>query len=382
MNLLNPDQSRKLLVGALFAVLGTLLMLFQNCGENEPLGDVDSASSSTNFPYAEKMDHIAYMSCSGMASNLNRQAYFTFKVGAYNLNSGLSLNDRFFSENRNLSLAQKRQVLQQNTLFGNASMTLSVRRTDDYFTINSRGVQFFGDYVGNLATETNSNLLLANSNPLFVNNFAGNRLEESVIFSNLPESNPTFDAARLRTDLGTGSVLAVAYTKNLVDPANAIGTSATSIYGTGFRMTFGLGRRLTANYATAGNFTNGDVRVMTSVAEYNLETRTNTNANWICDSRWSFMIVAPNDAATQCPGATSGTDPVPGDAIEAQSLNAIRAVLPSTLWGVNLARRCVVPLTGAAPGVCYSASANYSGPTCLQGNGGSCPHYVSVCKRN
>jgi hypothetical protein len=119
---------------------------------------------------------------------------------------------------------------------------------------------------------------------------------------------------------------------------------------------------------------------MSSVQEVDLSTRSNTGAAWDCPGDWTFMIMKTTDLGVRAFCEITPLTSTPDTAAETAMLNALRKVLSPADWDVNLNRRCIVP---RQPASCYGNSAavvNYAGGSCDPALG-TCPHYVSICKR-
>ncbi|MCB0350240.1 MAG: hypothetical protein KDD38_03595, partial [Bdellovibrionales bacterium] len=162
------------------------------------------------------------------------------------------------------------------------------------------------------------------------------------------------------------------------DPAIAAispDSSNSKIYGLGYKakintLGFSLG---------STGFTSGPQRILTNLREYDLETGAPTSTIWDCKEEWRFMIIrSTDDVDTLCPEYKNSTAPNSGPLLEMYL--ALKQLMPT--WGVNLSKRCIVPLDKNA-GKCYGTGSlpiNYSGGICDPALG-TCPHYVSICKK-
>jgi hypothetical protein len=373
-NIANIKTRRALFYSTIAAFLIAVPVLFQNCAAPiDGEGDLPRVLEEAPFAYDTKIDHLAYMSCTGLPAGYNTNAFFTFKAGAYDANSGIRLNGEFLNSVRNVVNSDKVRTLvegQQNT---GVYLSMGVRQASNLRAVFQSGSAYVNDFLGVIslpgpATE------LVNARGNFVSSFSslsGARVEDQIHLT----ANETV-SAQVRGELTNGNFLALTY-NNGSDPSTAIGPSQTSVHGYGYRMNFAMGFN-----NSGANFSSGPVRLMTNVREYNLINGQQTSAVWECPSNWTFMIVRQANLGSGALCENYLTEPTP-TAAQIEMYQALRKVLPATEWGVNLTRRCLVAKRPETQNLCYGTSnvtINYTGTSCDPA-AGTCPHYVSICRR-
>jgi len=373
-NTSNLKTRRTLFYATIAVFLITVPILFQNCAA--PLdgeGELSSLLESAPFAYDTKIDHLAYMSCTGLPAGYNTNAFFTFKAGAYEATSGVRLNADFTTHVRNTVGSNWVRILvegQQNT---GVYLSMGVRQASNLGAVFQSGPAYVNDFLGVISLPGPANELV-NARGNFVSSFSslgGARVDDHIHFTTSEAAS-----AQVRRELTNGNYLALTY-NNGSDPATALGPSPTSAYGYGYKMNFALGFN-----NNGANFSSGPVRLMTNVREFNLIDGIQTSSAWECPSSWTFMIVRQADIGSHALCTVSATEPTP-TAGQAEMYQALRKVLPATEWGVDLTRRCLVAKRPETQNACYGASnvtINYAGTSC-DPVAGTCPHYVSICRR-
>lgn len=370
---LKMKHSGFLVLMLIFASL--IPIVFQSC--SEPLveeNDVSVLAAEAPFAFDLALDHIAYMSCSNMPAGYNPETYFTFKAGAYKATSGLKFNSSFVHHVRNVTATEKVSVLAESEANKNAYLSLGVRMASNILS----GYRSNSDFIGILTAGAVANILATKNGSAYVSNFpalaTNKQLEDTAHYTGAE----TTYAQPIRDAMNAGAFLATTYNTAGADTLSALSPnpgSTTQAYGLGYRANFNtLGFGLSTPYAA------GPMRIMSNLREFNLTTGGQTSSVWDCNPEWRFMIIRPTDDVNAlCPGYS--TDATPPNA-QLEMYLALRQLLPPTAWGVNLSRRCIVPLLASA-GQCYGSSnvaINYSGGVC-DPVAGTCPHYVSICKK-
>lgn len=388
----------------------SLLFGFQNCADPLELANEDNASFNKKLPFAfdTAVDTLSYMSCSGVDTGYQQRAYYTFRVGAYEEGSGVRFTEDYLSATANYAPSQRAEAISQSSQNAGAVLQLSIREYGHYDVLQGGGGSKDGEDYNNLLAPLDSPVISEQIAGLAegqrVNYFSGipgldnRRLEGSIRFM----KNESL-AKDIRDKLEASSIVALTYGD--VDGSDvriAKGPDpAKSVYGTGFRVSFGYGHALATGAPTTAYQTGAIRRVPRNLTETNLLTGRTEMSQWSCP--YTFMIVRPQDLGTsyglgQAFCNTSAENPASTD----PAYLAIRSVLRLEDWHVDLTRKCVVPKQSG--GVCYgkdNALVNYygslgsAGSNCgadSQGNytrsvvNGStydvmCPHYVTVCIR-
>lgn len=362
----------------LTVLVASLPIFFQNC--SAPVdSSSDVASAGAFFAYESRIDHVAYMSCSGMATGYDRNAYFTFKAGAYNPESGIKLTSDFALASRNLLPNDKVRALQESTLNGGTFLYLGIKPTlqtayaDDYAIANFVGPLSEPPVVDSLIAAMLNAQAPTYGSP-YVAEFDGVGIVESAIHQGRKPENI---AQQIRNELANQAYLALTYDQG-TGGSGAIGPSETSAYGTGYRMSFVPG----------GSQPGANPRIMSSIQEYNLLDSQPTGAAWNCSSNWRFKIIRRADlnlsAGSTCsPRDYNATEFAALTAAQQETYLTVRRLLPSSEWSVDIVRKCIVrPAARATADQCYPAGTNINyndGNACVSPT--SCPHYLSLCKR-
>ncbi len=385
-----------LLLGA-FGFL--LLGVYQNCSESIPMAKKVSASSELPglsgpaFPFELKVDHVAYMTCIGLPQNFDRGTFFTFKVGAYNSNSGVTLSSQWVSEanQKRMSEIEAINSLEAEQLSQGATVQFAVR--------NKANLVY--DYVhmtdGNNLTDSVpivwgplSNYSLAQSlvrlNVLageHLNRWQGVPFEAAVHFNSLSASNEAEVRTHANDRTGylslTFSSLKTSLAEAARSPAEFVDTSSDSslkgVFGSGLGLSF---------QAPEGSIGSSASRVMSSVSEFNLLSKPAkaTGHGWICPTANQFKIVPR--ALWQAAGcADPASDLSPRSPQAAAALIAAENILGpnGSQWFIDTNNHCVIQNYDQA-GTCYPNSGliQWNQALACGGNTGvQCAHWLSIC---
>ncbi len=371
----------------LFAMIVAIPMVYQNCSE-PPLEsyDLKSVADTAPFAFEEKIDQIAYMSCSDMGSptSYDRGAFFTFKAGMYNRGSGFRLNESYMHATRNLSFVDRVAALDDSSANGKVFMAMGVRPVSAMQTVFQIDSFYAAKFIGSLSQNGVASPLVQNSGTSFLKDFDGVTTTTNISDSIHLGYNEAA-AVQVRSELASGNgVLAITYNKTGADAAQALAPSkgsATNVYGHGYKIKFKKG------FDMNGTYNNGLDRVIASVKEKNLATGVDESAIWDCDPKWVFIIVKDQKQlgdTIQCNKYNPTVEPTPTNAVVIKALAMLRSMLPKENWGVDLQNRCIIPRKA---GNCYGTATkpiNYFGsnnPKCPNASSCSPPHYVSICKR-
>lgn len=364
----------------LFIGLFIILFAFQNCAQELESNNSDLASLGEGLPFAfdAKMDHVAYMSCTPGAVGYEPNAFFSFKLGAYQSNSGLKFSDAFDAKTSQLSYDFLLEALEASPVNRSAQAQLGVRSISDYQQYYSTSDGFT---VSNLLVPLTDTRIVAALAPL-----SGGARANS--FPNLGAQkfegrlNPLLNeisSQQMRTTLQSGGgILALTYNQADKSAGYALAPTAnstSSVYGSAMAISF------------AAAPTTGAAKVLGSASERQLLNGSATQGSWQCSTNFIYRVIRRVDLGTSsgsfCPNLTNGTEPNLSsfNATQLDSYYAIRSVLPAQYWDIDVVNKCAVLRTGVS-GSCYGSEAaglgiQYSS-TC---SGANCPNYVSVCKK-
>lgn len=383
----------------------SLMFGFQNCADPLDIANSDSVSYNSQLPFAfdTEIDTLAYMSCSGLESDFDPRAFFTFKAGAYGIGSGIRLTPEYQAATKSFTAGQRADSLSQSEKNTGASLQFAIRQRNDIQAVLASGssLQENKDFANILAPLDSpliaERLVSLGENERIsyfsgISGLTGRKVEAAVRFLDSEVS-----AASLRDNLRDAGLLTLTYTGDL----QANGVIARSPdpndrkrgFGKGYQVDFsmGLGNSLNSNNTTPYPiFTRGIHRVINSVQEVDLLRRSPTEGNlrpWDCPTEYKFLIARSEDVGfdigkVRC---TRVIDPLTPSDKDRVALQAIRRVLRPEDWWVDLGNRCVIPKQ--SNGNCYGRSTTqtpinikYDGGDCTT-TGLSCPHYVSVCTR-
>lgn len=351
------------MVKILFPAAGilTIVLFFQNCAD--PLGLTTEQSSFVDhlpFGYDNTLDTMAYMSCGGGTSSANRQAIWSFRMGAYGAGSGLKLNQGYLAITSNFSAQQRGAALSESPNNRDANLQLAIRELRSFQSIlssNGSDPDEGEDYVNLLGPLDQSEIAqkLASAdpqNPVRINYFpglagvSGKTIEGAIRFTASETA-----AASVRGQLSGNGILAATYTRGDDNETSARGPGGNineKVYGQGYRVSF-----------IPGEAGESEPRVLASVDEINLLTSradVETTRPWSCFSNLRFRI---GRSCVDCACSTdSGQNP--------ETMAVVRRVLQVEHWWVNLNNACVVQKSPAQQ--CYPNGSVYN-------------NFVSICLR-
>ena len=377
---------RHALILASFAAV----LAFQNCAQ--PVEQSSESSASTGYgdglpqAYKAKIDTLSYMSCSGMNGQpVEKRAYYTFRASAYSsVTGGLSLNPDFVSRTSYYTLANRARALADSEINGNTLLSLSVRDATNLQVPWKEGdlhpQEELDSFLPALSYARIAGPMAASAGRqinYFPGDFSKRLMEASLRFYNFDNT-----ATATRNVIQSGQALLVMGYAGSTDESDtslrgpAGSTSASGIYGTGYKLSFDLP-------ASSGT---GEPRVLSSsngVIERDLLTGTENPTSWACDPSFRFVVVRPEDIAASRVVCATSVDRY-ANATQQAALAAIRRVLRVEDWFVDMDRKCIVPKrTGD---YCYGPlngrTIQYGQLNCANTSTTTCPHFVSVCIRN
>lgn len=366
---LNLRQLSPFLILAIVFVL--LLFVFQNCAE--PLSEDDELSVvglSAPFAFDVQADTLAYMSCSNMQPGYDRNTFFTFKAGAYNVGSGLKYTDKYISHTGGFDPERRSGVLTYSPINVGLKLQLAPRLNSNPVNLVLNGnvpnayTYSYGNFEPELSSHSISINLPQSLGTSRTNYFGSDGYVEAKVDYLLGNG-----AQNIRNDLdGDSARLYLSFSQagsNLAqDPG---GSSSINIPGSNFRVAF-----------SKASGSTGDLEAqMTQVTEYNPTNSTQTN--WPCDQKYRFLIVRSSDLGSGLCTFAQGSAIADNPANDPTIVAELRKYLPAENWAIDTTKKCIAP---KKPGSCYGSNAgtiNYTGSCSLAAN--NCPHYLSVCKR-
>jgi hypothetical protein len=440
---LNVRQFVRGIRGALSTLLIvlTVILFFQNCSDpvmtDPTLSEANSLGSSeqSSFAYKASVSHFAYMSCPPTNAD-TRDSHFSYRVGAYEAGFGLGLNEAFLSEIALLNSGQKRNRLQGSLINQNVNLQLSLRDRYDFTeirTVNGRNPIAKRDHeliLPKLDSDNIVNKLLTDysyQNPMPLRVLAGNAKQEGARFVGslrFYEGENSAESYRNDLDYNGSAYLTLGFVEDAgsgtYNPRSPAGNN--KMHGLGLVPNFSQAFYLPS--ANRGKIDSSDagIKVVSSLAEVNLESGQALSNEWECPASLKFMIVRAADVAGGSSPGTFNCNLNEDPAIPSEDLKRVRRVLPETHWYVDMGKNCIVEKAerfGASQNFCYggaqaaAAFINYTGivgPDNLvsgaRTNGGStscglvpgttnqitvthegvnravlCPHFASICYR-
>lgn len=390
------NRRSKVTLSVIALVVATLL-LFQNCADPLELSSQDSLSFNDQLPFAfnTKLDTVAFMSCARVPPGFNKRAYFTFRAGAYRSKSGIKLTDNFLSTMAEFTPASRAQAIADSPANSGSTLQLSVRKPKgSYQSILTNsgspvsGIDFFNILLP-LDTPEIANVLTELQPGQTVRYFPGlsgldnRRLEGSLFFNDTEKK-----ISDVQTSFQQGGMLALTYAPSPNNEFIARPGEQNSVFGQGMQMTF----------SPAPGRSNGASRVISNIAEFDLETGQSSGLevrNWTCGSSLALIIARPGDAhGCIATDDQSSINLASGNsstqiANNTKRMEQIRSILPIEDWYVDLSRNCVLPKV--ADSSCYGNTAGmtviYNPATACSASDDSasksayCAHYVSICTR-
>ena len=386
----------------LVVAAAAMVLVFQNCAQSADSSLSNQSSQSVDLPFAYKaqVDTIAYMSCSEITNTVEQRAYFTFRAGAYNNNTGgLSITDDFRTKTLNYAATQRAKALSQSDLNANVRLNLAIRQSTNLqvpFLVGPLAVgKDIDSFLPQLDSDVVAGPLAAVTKGQMVNYFPGSQAQR-LMEASLRLYQDEKDATTIRALFNTESAMLVAgYSKDLEEMNPAIrvpaGGLATQAYGFGYKV----------HFAVPASHTAADPRVLspTGVQEIDLQNGTDTKSTWDCNSAYQFQIVRPEDQLIAGTGTIrcAGTPDPLGNTTNANIVRALRRVLRVEDWYIDPVHACIMPkpnpITPAGGDVCYGGldpkvttinyrtSATPGASSCTTTPTSLCPHFVSICIR-
>ncbi len=385
-----------------FVVLAgiSLLLSFQNCAPPAADSGLNSASSYQSklpFAYQPVLDTIAYMSCSEISAAVEPRAYFSFRAGAYNPQTGgISISDAFRDATSYYTPTDRARAFAESDLNGNTRLTLSIRQAGNFQKVWATDQISPGEetdsFLPPLDNDEIAGPLAASTKGQMINYFPGTNTQR-LVEASLRFMKFENVASDTRINIDSGASMLVAGFSNTADesdvrlrspydvalpgqtlPANSSNTS--SVFGRGYQFNFALPIGLQA----------GDRRVISSsgIREMDLTNKQTISSNWDCGTNYQFIVVRPEDQFAGRVTCLARPD-VFSNATQQAALDAVRRVLRVEDWFVDVANHCVMPKrTGD---YCYGSTLGartiqYGLASCLTSATTECPHFVSVCIRH
>ncbi len=377
------------------------IILFQNCDMGGVPATQDRLAllaADQDFVYDTVVDQIAYMSCSEVNSPAGRDpsAYFTFRVGAYGDDAGISLTDEFFELTEKSSAKERLDLLNIGPGSKAMNLQLALRGNQNLQTIfvttsgsdGTEGIDYSTMFT-TLGEDYPSAYLLdyyAQGKRLkyLRDDFGkGIRIEGSLSFAS---SSETEDQARNYSSNNSG-VLALTYRDTATGGVAAISPEDLGQEGERQKSVFGRGFEL--NYRVPVGANSGfPPRILFGVTERSLENASDASKrkNWTCNSSMVFKIVDKDDAID---GTNVTCNMVPDNLAGNQALlSKVRNILKPEDWWVDLTNNCIIAKT-AQTGGCYNkrndktVEYNLNQPCSIDVEGPNplCSHFVSICER-
>jgi hypothetical protein len=386
------------------ALLGAILLTFQNCTQPAQMDEIDANSALSekmNFSYDTVLDQIAYMSCPNVVTaeklSVDSDLYFTFRAGAYRF-GGVKLKESFFQTYQEKLPERMITLLQNSPANSNTVLQLAVRQTGNLNAVVINGgtpkqnIEFSNMLAVLGSSELSTNLvntgldtkqdppLMTQKRIKYLRDGTGRgaHLEGNLNFG----SSENMQASLRNTYMGSGSaILALTYlepttqagggqsgpsTDTNVRNQSTIGASSDPdpestpppstpglAFGTGYLMTFsqpvsgarGLQEQNSGSYTGKENLPYPS-NVVTSVQEKDLSTGAhNSSAQWSCPASLKYMIVRPGDENDVVGGpCLHSPDPLePWD----PEFAILRRALRSEDWYIDRDHKCVIPKRSA-----------------------------------
>lgn len=397
------EFSAKALIRTLSAVfaalLGAVLLTFQNCTQPAEMGNADAntvLSEKMAFSYDATVDQIAYMSCPNVVTqqkqNVDSDLYFTFRVGAYRF-GGVKLTDSFYQTYKKKLPERMASLLSNSPANTSTLVQLAVRQVGNLNSLvvspgNSTQNIDFANLLAVLgSSEMSTNIvqtgLDSSQNPPILTekrikflrdgtgrgahfqgdlNFGTDESTQSSVRSQYLGSgaamltltyleptaaagNPSGGTPVADTDVRSPATIGMGSTPGATPPPPAPGLA----FGTGFQLIFaqpvpnakGLqqGTPPTESRPYPSN-------VLFSVVEKDLLTGGEKGVQWNCPASLKYMIVRPGDendvtasSPNQGPCMHTPDPPEPWD----PEFAILRNALHSEDWYIDREHKCVIP---------------------------------------
>lgn len=357
MNSLRKRMSMKAFITILSLVA---LFLFQNCAEPLPQEDASTLSVDLPFAFNAQVDTLAFMSCSNMDDSVDKEAYFTFKVGALREGSGLQFRPNFLEYLKKKSSDEVAELLAGSNLNAGVSLQLAVRDRGYFKKQSAYGNQAKGG--ARFGYEVN-NLLAALDTVGIVGGLYNSPNNQPVhYFSNIPGvDNRNLEGAIYFQDLDEGAMSNLFNSRTLLtlnynlksapyfdDPLSDFPDNNDRIYGSGYKIQFG----------------GSNMKVLDRVYEYNLEVTNGEAVEWVCPNHLKYLIAK---TAAECPGLSDdpGSNP---------QFGVVRGILDPEAddWYINESKKCITRKVASEVGHCYGTGTVKA----------TTPQYLSVCYKN
>lgn len=382
---------RRVCAGIILALMAAFsLAIYQNCSQAVE-GRNQSSLSFQEFALDSKADSIAYMSCSDMGSEVNTDAYFTLRVGAYE-RGGMRLSDVFYQVTSAMSTEQAMRIFIDGEKNNNLQMQMAIRRREDMLVFSKENpAELNRDFVSVMApvnTEKMVQALVDLEDGERLRRFSIGTGQENPNFSDRFEGSLNFMDSRLledaiRQELTNNALITFTYNplgvSTLESDTEALGpsdfletntsTSSNSVFGTGYQVGFEQGLRATGHPR----------RVLSAVKEFNLENQSSTSNEWSCPQKLRLKIVRPEDVGVIEDGAPIvACNRLPDPSVLSKEEEIVRRVLGPNEWWLDMANGCVIPKSNEL-GFCYGESLDveYGATEC--GGVKACAHFVSIC---
>ncbi|PIU00315.1 MAG: hypothetical protein COT74_05135 [Bdellovibrionales bacterium CG10_big_fil_rev_8_21_14_0_10_45_34] len=400
-NLPRP-QLRPYLLGLLASIC---LLAYQNCvkelpgGAAAPNSNINSSTTHTvPFAFDAVMDRIGYLSCP-TSTNLSNDTYFQFRIGAFNVGSGLRLSSWLasYATTHGLGRAGRADLYYNHPANRNAKLQLAIRPSQSG--------------KSNLQNPAKGPTSAAFGNTGWTNLFDGT-LAERIIdgdqirllphigqlaltygLTEMPEESfrSTFEDGTHALVVGydsetnsNRSVLRSAHEFDVTQPVE-------SFFGRGYSPAF---KAPTRNFTESFN-PGMPNRVLSDIVELNFESGTPKQLNvvWNCFVPFQFRVVPPSQTSEAGCSDTNTTPDIqsltPDEASAYSAADTLLNLNGIKKWHIDPKNRCIIPVESTAANTCYAAAGNYGEPNIewnpaqACGSTGSkvCPHFFSICQR-
>lgn len=375
---------------ALVVTIGSVL-LFQNCAETpqDPTSYSTQSSYQQRLPFAykERVDTIAYMSCSEIKDPVDPRAYFSYRVGAYNTDgsSGLGITKPFYDATQYYKTEKRAQALSGSDLNASTLMTLSIRLRSNLQSLWAQGDVGSGSEVDSFlplldSAEVAGPFAGLKPNEKMLNYFPGKGskrlIEASLRFFEF-ENVSKLTRSNLE-GIGNPAYLVVGYSSTADESDSGLrspDTDGSHAYGTGYAVTFSLPNTYSA----------GERRVISpynGVREIDLQTGQEVASTWQCPASYQMMVIRPEDQIAKKVICNPTVDRF-SSPDQQMALNVLRRVLRVEDWYIDMDNRCIMPKrTGD---YCYGSlqgrNVQYGQASCTNAGATACPHFLSICIR-
>ncbi len=358
-------------------------------------------AAKLDFAYDATVDHIGYMSCSGMSpGSFDTSAFFSYRLGAYR-KGGLRLTDEFRNANRAKTVEKLASLMVASRANNETHVQFGFRRTANLQSMYARSATptHGEDYVNifeQLGTVDLAELMVKadpSTSLRYLRNGSvfGSRFEGSLHFS---DAYGTTDSMR-REQMNRNAMLTITYSQKFNSQGNVGGTGGStdtlarspkdvdnkslekpeqSVFGRGFNLTF--------SQPTDGGspHTSRPSAILNSVSERSLRQGQTATQSWTCPSALRFKIVRASDVkAGRITCAMAGDPENPTD-----ELSRVRHILRVEDWYVDMVNKCIVSKKGES---CYAGAnsegggVNYNITTecAVAGQTNRCVEFATIC---